>query len=179
MSPFELKTERLTLRAFAPDDADALYAYLSDPEVVRFEPYKPFTREQAAQEAARRATDERFWAVCLHGLLIGNIYLSRENETDWELGYVFARGHWGRGYATEAARALVAQVFEREQALRVIAMCDPLNPASWRLMERLGMRRIEERKRNVFFFRDEQGEPIWHDTYIYELRREDWRASAR
>ena len=104
--------------------------------------------------------------------MIGNLYLSQENATDWELGYVFARAFWHCGYAAESARALMQHAFTCEGAERIVAMCDPQNVASWRLMERLGMRRTQELKRNVFFFRDENGEPIWHDTYVYEKEKE-------
>lgn len=54
-----LITDRLFLRRFRENDGEALFAYLSDPEVVRFEPYEPFTRESAEQEAARRAFLDR------------------------------------------------------------------------------------------------------------------------
>ena len=165
-------TERLTLRDFKASDADELYAYLSDPEVVRFEPYKPFTREQSAAEAARRSADPSFWAVCLNGRVIGNLYLHQENDTEWELGYVFAHAYHGHGYATEAARALIDHTFATTDARKIIAMCDPLNAPSWRLMERLGMKRVKELTKNVYFFHDEQGQPIWHDTYVYELTRD-------
>lgn len=54
-------------------------------------------------------------------------------------------------------------------------MCDPENTASWRLMERLGMRRKGELKQNVYFFCDPEGNPIWKDTYEYGLLREEWK----
>ncbi len=172
----DIATERLTLRAFKPSDADDLHAYLSDEETVRFEPYKPFSREQSEAEAARRAKDESFIAVCLDGRVIGNIYMALENEQSgtWELGYVFNRAYWGKGYASEAAKAVVDNAFTRRGASKVIAMCNPINTASWRLMERLGMKRVQELKHNVYFFLDDSGEPIWLDTYIYELTRGEW-----
>ena len=56
----ELKTERLVLRRFRAEDAEDLYAYLSDPEVVTFEPYKPFTRDACELEAVSRAENPSF-----------------------------------------------------------------------------------------------------------------------
>ena len=69
-----LKTDRLVLRPFDETDAEGLYAYLSDEEVVRYEPYSVMTLEECRLEAVRRASDEAFWAVCLaDGTLIGNL----------------------------------------------------------------------------------------------------------
>lgn len=171
----ELHTERLTLRGFRESDGPALYAYLSDSEVVRYEPYRPLTREEAEKEAARRAEDENFWAVCLpDGTLIGNLYFSKGEFDTWELGYVFHRAYWGNGYALESARALLRHGFEALGAHRVTALCNPENQPSWRLMERLGMRREGHLLQNVFFFRDGQDNPLWQDTYQYAILKAEF-----
>lgn len=171
-----IETRRLTLRRFAAGDWPDLYEYLSQPETVRYEPYDPFDETQARAEAARRAGDEAFWAVCLRetGKVIGNVYLARGEFETWELGYVFNGRFRGRGYATEAARALVSAAFAQEGAHRVIAMCNPENTASWRLMERLGMRREAHEIRNIWFRRDEAGNPVRQDTYLYAVLCEEW-----
>jgi RimJ/RimL family protein N-acetyltransferase len=73
----QLKTERLVLRPFLKTDGENLYRYLSDPEVVKYEPYLPFSHEEAVREAERRAGDSTFLAVCLKdGSLIGNLYFA-------------------------------------------------------------------------------------------------------
>lgn len=171
----EIRTQRLRLRSFRPQDADDLYVYLSDPEVVRFEPYPPFTREMCDEEAVSRSKDPCFIAVELDGRVIGNIWLAREAEATFEVGWVFSRKHRGRGYATEAARAAIGHVFAQEGAHRVIAMCDPQNAPSWRLCERLGMRREAHLRKNVYFFKDDNGLPIWKDTYQYAILDEEWK----
>lgn len=166
-----IDTQRLALRPFTPADADDLYAYLSRETVVRFEPYDPFTLEQAAEEAARRAADPNFIAV-VHkdtGHVIGNVWFARGEWDTWELGYVFHDAYWGRGYAAEACRAVLAHAFEQRSVRRVVAMCNPENEASWRLLERLGFIREGHLRKNVFFRRDESGLPIWQDTYEYGL----------
>ena len=170
-----MTTPRLTLRPFRPSDADALYAYLSDPEVVRFEPYEPFTREACTQEAADRAASDAFCAVCLQsGEVIGNLYVGQKDDRSFEIGWVFNRAYWHHGYATEAAARMLAYLFDEKHAHRVCAMCDPRNPPSWRLMERLGMRREALLHKNVAFRKDAQGLPLWQDTYIYALLDEEW-----
>lgn len=175
-----LTTERLSIRPFESGDGDALYAYLSDAETVKFEPYKPFDRESAHSEAERRSKDEHFSAVCLaDGELIGNLYCEKGDFDTYEVGYVFNRRYWKHGYASEAVAALMKYIFETLGAHRVIAMCDPKNPNSWRLMERVGMRREAEYKMNVYFFLDDDGKPIWKDTYVYAILRDEYFASSK
>lgn len=171
-----LKTERLALRPFEETDAEGLHACLGDEEVVRYEPYGAMTMEECQLEAARRASDEAFWAVCLaDGTLIGNLYLSGADEFGTrEIGYVFARACWHKGYATEAARRLVAYAFERLATRRIIALCDTRNAASFALMERLGMRREGEFKKNVGFKTDAHGNTIWTDSYQYAILKEEF-----
>ena len=171
-----METKRLIIRPFTKEDADDLYAYLSREEVVRYETYPPFTREQAAIEAARRAGDPNFHAVVLKGenRVIGNLYFAPGEFNTWELGYVFHDAYWGMGYATEACCALLADAFAQKNVRRVIAMCNPDNIASWHLMERLGMRREGHLWQNIWFFKDENDQPIWQDTYEYAILREEF-----
>ena len=174
---FRLETKRLIIRGFKSEDWEDLYEYLSDPDVVRFEPYEVFNKEQAKEEAANRSKNESFFAVCLKasGKLIGNIYIQQGEFDTWELGYVFNSKYQGCGYATEAAKAIVTIAFKEWGARRIVAMCNPLNIPSWRLPERLGMRREGTLIKNVYFKFDNDGEPIWSDTYEYGLLKEEFR----
>jgi RimJ/RimL family protein N-acetyltransferase len=175
----EVRTPRLVLRRFSPDDGPGLHAVLRDPEVVRFEPYGPVDAAEAARLAAERADDPSFWAICLaEGALVGNLYLHLEEPAAWrtyELGYVLGRDHWGHGYATEACLGLLDDVFAGG-AHRVVAHCDLRNVASWRLLERLGMRREGEHRAATSFADDEAGRPIWTDGYAYAVLDEEWAA---
>ena len=176
-----METQRLLIRPFDPADWEDLHEYLSDGQVVRFEPYNVFTADESRMEAVRRSSDPAFWAVCLKdgGKLIGNLYLAGQPFDTWELGYVFNARYQGKGYATEAAACLMDHVFGRLGARRVTAMCNPHNTASWRLLERLGMRREGHLIRNIWFKRDECGEPIWVDTYEYAILAEEWNTRAK
>ena len=91
-----------------------------------------------------------------------------------EIGYVFARACWHKGYATEAARRLMAYAFERLATRRIIALCDTRNAASFALMERLGMRREGEFKKNAGFKTDAHGNTIWTDSYQYAILKEEF-----
>lgn len=165
---FHMETERLILRRYKERDLEDLYRYLSDPEVVRFEPYRPMTREEAGEELKRRMASDEMIAVELKesGRLIGNVYLGRRDFGALELGFVFNREYWGRGFASESCRAIIEKAFA-DGAHRIFAECDPENENSWRLLEALGFRREGHLLQNVYFWTDESGRPIWKDTYIY------------
>ena len=171
-----MKTKRLIIRRFTPEDWQDLFEYLSQETVVKYEPYEVFTEEASKQEAVRRSEDNAFWAVCLEdsGKLIGNIYLSKLKFDTWELGYVFNAKYQGMGYATEAARAVVDDAIRSHNARRIIAMCNSQNEPSWRLLERLGMRREGHLLQDSYFKRDSAGCPIWHDTYEYGILATEW-----
>ena len=171
-----METERLIIRGFHPDDWEDLHEYLSQEETVQYEPYNIFTEEKSKQEALNRSKNDAFWAVCLKssGKLIGNIYLAEQAFETWELGYVFNADFLGHGFATEATRAIIHYAFEEKKAHRITALCNPMNERSWRLLERLGMRREGCLLQNIYFKMNEQGFPVWQDTYEYAALRTEW-----
>ena len=169
-------TERLMIRKFLESDWKDLYEYLSDKEVVKYEPYEVFTEEQTKKEAANRAENKAFYAVCLKdsNKLIGNLYLGKEDFNTFELGYVFNQKYQGNGYATESAKRLLEYAFHELGARRIVAMCNPLNAASWKLLQRLHMRREGRLLQNIYFKRGNDGMPIWTDTYEYGILKDEW-----
>lgn len=163
-----LETERLILRPFRETDLKDLYEYLSDGETVRYEPYRPMTLAETRDNLCWRMDTGAMIAVERREdhKLIGNLYFARGEFDTAELGYVFNRHYWGYGYASESCRALINQAFA-EGTHRIIAECDPENVNSWRLLEALGFTREAHLRQNVYFWKDEQGNPIWKDTYVY------------
>jgi RimJ/RimL family protein N-acetyltransferase len=166
-----LETERLILRYLTPDDVDAIFAVIGDPETMKFYPQR-FSREDAVHWVTR--SQERYrsdgfglFAVVLKpdGEVIGNCGLVRqdvEGESLLEVGYHFRRDHWGRGYATEAAAGCMAYAFGHLGAEKVVSLILPENLPSRRVAERNGMT-VE---RQVAF----------HDLshLMYAMRREDY-----
>jgi RimJ/RimL family protein N-acetyltransferase len=147
-----LRTERLVLRPFVPSDLEPLLAIQSDPVAVRYVPYPPRNREavtavlerKIANTTLRSEGDLIELAVALGdaGGVIGDVLLalrSVEHETI-EVGYIFAPASGGRGYATEAVRALLGLAFGPLEARRVVARVDDRNVASSALLSRLGFR---------------------------------------
>ena len=169
-----LATNRLTIRRFRPADADDLHEYLSDPQVYRFEPGEPLDRALASQRAVDMAASPDFWAVELRGAgkVIGQLYLKQIEPSEHltcELGYILHPSYQRQGYGSEAAAALVRQALTAGGMHRVVAHCNPQNTASWKLLEKIGLRREGLLKQNVFFRRSANGEPLWTDTYVYAL----------
>ncbi|MPM39321.1 hypothetical protein SDC9_85954 [bioreactor metagenome] len=165
-----LRTKRLLIRSFRKNDQEDLYAYLSDPEVVRFEPYQPLQRSEIQTVIEQRINDRRFLAVALSSnKLIGNLYVAMTEPDVYEIGYVFNRAYWGQGYARESLICLIEYLFHNQKAQRIIASCDQENERSWRLLESCGLQRTAALVRDVYFFVDENNQPIWKDTYRYEL----------
>lgn len=170
MKEMVAETERLILRRYESRDFDDLYEYLSDPEVVEFEPYKAQTAEETRENLLWRISSEAMIAVELkeNGKMIGNVYLGDGDFGSKELGYVFNKKFWHKGYAKEACEAVIEKCF-RDGIHRIIAYCDQKNPASFRLLERLGFRREGDFRQNVYFWKDENGNPIWKDSFEYAL----------
>lgn len=170
---YPLKTDRLVLRPFEPGDLDDLHAYRSDPDVCRYLYSEPGTVEDSAQRLEKsltmdELTEEGQWlvlAVTLDGRVIGDVVLKwvSEQHRQGELGYVFNPAYQGKGYAREAAEAMLRVGFEVMGLHRVAAVCDPRNEPSWRLMERLGMRREAHFRESEMF----KGE--WGDCFVYAM----------
>ena len=146
-----LTTERLLLREFLAQDWHAVLAYQSDP---RFLPYAPWTH-RLREDVERLVQDFIGWQHeqprCKYQLaivpqtthlLIGTcgIRMATAHAQEAELGYELHPDSWGQGYATEAARTMLAFAFQTLRLQRVWAQCLPENTASVRVLARLGMR---------------------------------------
>ena len=174
-----LETDRLVIREFYYDDWKNMYEYLSQETVIKYEPYNVFSEEACMQEATNRSQNDAFWAVCLkeNNKLIGNIYFNQLEPKEfltWELGYVFNPSYYGKGYATESCKRILKYGFEQLGAHRVIGNCNPENFSSWKLLERLLMRREGHFKKPAFFTKSNEGTPIWHDAYQYSILDEEF-----
>ena len=180
-----IETERLILRPIEARDWRAIHRYASLPEVVRYLPHEPFTEEDASVFALRWSEQARQqelegqgngWPEMLvaqrkvDGRLIGHLPFEVFNAKyrTREIGWVFDPAYQGQGYATEAARAVLELAFGELGLHRVVATCDPRNRASYRVMEKLGMRREGHHRKDVQI----RGE--WSDEYFYAILEEEW-----
>lgn len=174
-----LETERLLLRPFRTEDAEAMFRnWASDPEVTRFLTWPPhaspeLTRSLTAQWA-EAAGDRRVyqWAIVskAQGEPIGSLSVVRidEGTESMELGYCIGKRWWGQGLMTEAVRTVVAYLFAEVGALRVCARHDVENPASGAVMRRAGMT-----KEGVLRQGGRNNRGIV-DTAVYSILRDEW-----
>jgi ribosomal-protein-alanine N-acetyltransferase len=170
-TPPLLDTERLRLRIPSLEDADDIGAYASDPEVSRYVSWRRHRSPEEAREFLRRAltaiehSQELHWVITARDSerVLGTIGLLLQGHRV-ELGCVLARPHWGRGFATEAARAIVDWALARPEIHRVWAVCNVDNLASATVLEKVGMYR-EGRLRRWAIFPNLSDEP--RDCWCY------------
>jgi len=173
-----INTSRLLIRQFQEQDTISLFEYLSNPIIYRFEPGEPISLEKAKELTRERAHSTDFQAVILKSTqkMVGHLYFKQTEPWElstWELGYIFNPAFHGKGYATEAAQALIHYGFNHFGIHRVIAHCDPENIASWKVLEKIGMRREGYFRRNIFFRRAVDNSPLWVDSFEYAILKED------
>ena len=144
-----LETDRLLLRKMTPDDAEAVFAYASDPETSRYviwETHLSVEDSRAFLELVASRCEsggEPEWGIVYKGdhRFVGTCgFVNWEPEhARAELGYVLSREYWGRGLASEAARAMISFGFTVMDLNRIEARCISENAASARVMQKAGM----------------------------------------
>ena len=170
----EIQTRRLVLRPFRETDYDDLFELLSQLEDDEFEGYPGITYENGREHLKYRLGSEEYYAIDLKdsGKVIGNIYCGNRDFAAKEVGYIVNRRYQHKGYAVEALSAVIAQAF-REGAHRVYAECDPRNVPSWRLLEKVGLRREAHFSQNIWFQKNENSAPVWKDTLVYAILEDE------
>lgn len=172
----ELLTPRLRLREFRLDDFATTHVYGSDPEVTKYMTFGPnseaetrvFLDRVIAQQAEQpRPGYELAVELRETGEHVGGIGFRAGKRADF--GYVFRREAWGKGYATEGARAILTFGFGELKMHRIIATCDVRNVASAHVLEKLGMRR------EGHFLKDAFMRGSWRDSYLYAILEEEWK----
>ncbi len=140
------ETERLILRELTPDDAQFAFDLNSNPEVLKYTGDEPFDSVEQAREFLENYSDYQRngfgrWGVVLKetGKLIGWCGLKRDRETgEVDLGYRFFQENWNRGFATEASVACLEIGKATFNLERIVARAQKENPASYKVMEKLG-----------------------------------------
>jgi RimJ/RimL family protein N-acetyltransferase len=173
-----IRTERLTLRLHVAADVDDVHAYQSDPEVTRYQLYDPRTAEVITQKLVEwgaattleNNNDYLQLAIDLESRIIGSLYfvLKRIQDGVAEIGWALHRDYQGKGYAFEAASAVLELAFATLGLHRVAAELDPRNDASVALCLRLGMRH------EAHFVEDMMFKGDWADTGVYAILAREW-----
>jgi len=172
-----LETERLLLRPFALSDAGDVQRLAGDSAVAETTTNIPHPYEDGMAEAWIASHQELFdsdegmtWAVTLQsdGKLVGAFSLLRlKAGHQAEMGYWVGRPYWGQGYCTEAARSVMTHAFGPLGLIRLHAIHMASNPASGRVMQKLGMTLEGTRASHL------QARGRFHDVVQYGILKED------
>jgi len=163
------ETDRLILRPLVETDVDAIFAMRSDPQVMRFI-RAPQNRSETVnwlELVSSRWESDRigFCAVIEKQTekLVGWCGLWRLDEiNELEIGYAITKDAWGKGFATEAAQVFLQYAFEKLKTGKIVAVAEPENASSRRVMEKLGMKFVR------------LGEFYDRELVQYAISRESW-----
>ncbi len=188
MAEIVLETERLALRRWRAGDVDLWLEHLNTPE-VKARLGGPQSPEVVAEKFARMEqawADDGFAFLAVDrredGLFVGTAGIGRianagapdSLRNQVQIGWQLRRDCWGRGYASEAARAVLAWGFDGLGLPAIYAQTSESNPASWRIMEKLGMERLAALDYDAPDFPPED-----NPTKVYGLTREAWAVAAK
>lgn len=178
--PVELDTERLLLRPIRVSDLDDLFAYHGLEEVARYQYWTARSREELAEKVVEWArldgTARPLEQVVLgcelkvENRVIGDVFVGVRDRAarQGEIGYSFNPEFQRQGFGTEAVRALLDYAFGTLGMHRVYGRCDARNSASWRLLERLGLRREAHFREHAIF----KGK--WDEEFCYAMLESEW-----
>lgn len=181
MSPaYPMRTERLVLRPLRDSDIDVILAYQNDPSVSALQGWDlPVTRERVERHVAQQSSwsdivpgEPRQIGIEAEGELVGDVYVRLDEHGGVaEIGFTLRTEHQRKGYAFEAASAVVADLIERLGCHRILGQLSPKNVRSARLLEALGMH-VESLAPRSHWCRG-----AWDDNLVYAMSDTDWQTA--
>jgi len=185
MGMLKLVGDRIILRDQIADDLDAMHEWLADPETSQFLSWATRSKEETwlhlaegIREQSKETRQKYYLTVVLkdEGTVIGDSGIEVKKRGpgggEGEIGYFLIKRYWGRGYATEAARLVIAYGFSHLGLHRITASCLAANVASERVMQKCGMVKEGVLRKSDFRL----GE--WQDRLVYSILREEWEAGS-
>lgn len=178
-------TERLCLRAYRQDDLENVFRLRSNPDVVKLLYGDPLTRDEVPELLTKYMSPPRFdvdgdeLKLAIErradGAYLGNLKLQilSVEHRQGEIGYALDPQYQGKGYAREAATAGLDLGFRHFGMHRIRAHCDARNTASWKLMQKLGMKREAHFRESEFF------KGVWAEDFIYAILAREWGARSK
>ena len=164
----ELQTDRLLLREYTLDDFAAVHSFASDLRIAEYVDWGPNTTGETLEflkmcSAAQHGSNRTNFTLAVtfpRGEPFGSVGLGIDRGRG-ELGYVIDADHWGHGYATEAAAALLRFGQETLRLRDITATCRPENTASAKVLEKIGMVQIGSRRADKLI----RGQ--WRDSLVF------------
>ena len=186
-----IETQRLILRPFAEGDAPDAFEYLHEVTVHCFACMKTESMEDARKAVIERAKDsEYYFAIVLkeNGKVIGEINAMPESPAPDDQNavldtfspcWMLNTEYQGKGYAYEAAHAFFDYLFTEKGARRIYAYTEDYNTASQKLCKKLGMRQEGLYLEFISFVNDENGNPIYENTYEFAILKKEWEQNKK
>ena len=166
-----IEAKRLLIRKFEFKDWEAVHEYTSDSNVMKYIPEGVFTEEDTRNFVNRNMGEnaENFPVILVdENILIGHIVFHKYfGEHTYEIGWVFNPKYFNKGYASEAAQATLKYGVKEMKLHRIIATCQPENTPSYRVMEKIEMRREGYFKKCIPHGNE------WWDEYYYAILEEE------
>ena len=171
--------DKLTLRRVEYNDRTDLYEIYSNPEVARFNFFEPWTPDQI-EDLVHSQSELYAGAPGVPLILVADIRSQKKvigdcqitinsyEDRQGEIGFSFNPKFSGQGYATKTVNAALGYGFRQLNLHRIMAAVDARNVPSWKLMERLGMRR------EAHFVHDNFVNGEWVDDYVYAILEDEW-----
>jgi RimJ/RimL family protein N-acetyltransferase len=171
-----LESDRLILRNYEERDRQDFFEYMSLEYTAQHEDFDPLTAEESVQYLKHRIGDDRYLVVeCKeNGKVIGDLSCCPEEFGTYCISYDFNVKFEKQGYATEACRTFIEYIFRSLNGRRIYAECNEENANSVRLLKRLGFRQEGHFIEDVSFKKDDAGNPIYINSYLYALLKREW-----
>ncbi|QKE10582.1 GNAT family N-acetyltransferase [Bacillus cereus] len=166
-----IEAERLLIRKFEFKDWEAVHEYTSDSNVMKYISERVFIEEDTRNFVNKNMGEnaKNFPVILIdENILIGHIVFHKYfGEHTYEMGWVFNPKYFNKGYASEAAQTTLKYGFKEMKLHRIIATCQPENTPSYRVMEKIGMRR------EGYFRKCIPHGNEWWDEYYYAILEEE------
>lgn len=166
-----LETDRLILRNYQYNDLADIYAYFSCEEVAKYEDFYPMSMQETKELIDEWKDKDNRMVVELKNQhkVIGSIGYFIDEDGDYSIDFDFNPVYGKQGYATEAGQKLIEYLFSINTVNKIYGDCDIRNENSWKLLERLGFKRISQIKES--YKDDTNGNPIVISIYIYTIEK--------
>lgn len=174
------ETDRLIIRNYQTGDVNDYFEYMSLESTALHEDFEPYSFDECKKAVSERLKDDTFCVVVLKeaNRVIGDLCFRKGDYETYEIAYDFNEKYGGKGYATEACKILIKHIFTVLNGRRLYVGCNEDNIKSWRLLERLGLRREAHCIEDVSFKNDENGNPIYVNSYFYALLKKEWERTV-
>ncbi|MCM1989176.1 GNAT family N-acetyltransferase [Oceanirhabdus seepicola] len=170
-----LETEHLILRNYRIEDFNDIYDYFSNEEVARYEDFYPMSEDEVKELIKEWQDKDSRLVVELKDkhVVIGSIGYFVDEDDDYSMDFDFNPDYGKKGYATEAGKKLLEHLFNTVDVKEVYGDCDINNENSWKLLERLGFKRIRQID-DESYKEDMEGNEIIISIYLYKIEKNNY-----